>query len=90
LTSKENTKQVEQTKYNQSKRENGPRWAGSIWFMGLLLRLSLLCQFEVRLEWRESIQQGVAPTYLDGMVWLSDENQTLLLSFTIMLTWKKA
>jgi hypothetical protein len=33
-----NTKQGKQNKYNQSKKENSPRWVGSIWLLGLLLR----------------------------------------------------
>ena len=60
-TSKENTKQRMQNRHNQSKKENGPRWVGPDLLVNLNLRLSLLCQYEVRLNGRKSIQQGVAP-----------------------------
>jgi hypothetical protein len=49
-------------KHNQSKRESGPGWVGFIWLEGLFPRLSLLCQFEVRLNRKKSIQQGAACT----------------------------
>jgi hypothetical protein len=49
-TSKENTKQRMENSHNQSKKENIPRWVGFIWLEGLLLGLSLFCQFEVRLN----------------------------------------
>jgi hypothetical protein len=75
LTSKKNTKQGRQNKHNQSKKENGPiDGLAVIWLKGLLLRLSLLCQFQVRLNGGRSTQQGVASMGLAGMVRLSGEN----------------
>jgi hypothetical protein len=42
--------------------------------MGLLPRLSLLCQLEVRLNGEESLQQGRVPTGYVKVVWLFGEN----------------
>jgi hypothetical protein len=51
---------------------------------GLLSMLSLLCQFEVRFGWRDSIHR-VGPLQVRLMRWIGlMENQTTLLGVTIM------
>ena len=52
---------------------------------GLLSRLSLLCQFEVRFGWRYSMQKvGLLWVRLRWVVGLMENQTTLLLGFTIM------